>query len=147
MPDTTLLRRIYRSVAYSFTGITTDQILTFTAEGGQLASLFDIADVDWDRIVIDVDVTTITGTNVIFKLKTANARSGTAIAATTMDAKNGAGTAIVSSTITAAGREMITVARLDSDSGASTIGRMLGLYADVTSLSALVGTANIYVGK
>ena len=145
MSDTALLRRIYRARTYSFTGITSDQILTFLGEDGITYSLLDISDVDWNRIILDIDVTTLTGTNVIFKLKTSNSRAGTAITATTMDAKNGAGTAIVSSTMTAAGRELVTVARMDADSGASNIGRLIGVYADVSSITALVGSITVFV--
>lgn len=148
MADLDTLRLGKKIWTGSFTGITSDQLLAiFTDKGQANSGLVDISDVDWERIVIDLDVTTLTGTSVTFKLKTANTRGGTAIAATTQDAKNGAGTAIDSGSLTAAGRVMFAVARYDADNAASNIGALIGLYADVTSITALVGNVSIYVGK
>lgn len=149
MSNLSLLRKPSTALTFNFTGITSDQILTWTnPDTGMVGdSLLYIGDVDWERIVLDIDVTSFTGTNVIFKLKTCNKRGGTAIAATTMDAKNGAGANVASSTITAVGRELVTVARFDTDNGASNIGGFIGIYADVNSVSVLAGTISVFVGK
>lgn len=138
----TIPREPVRVQTIQFTGITADQLLTFTNPKGEIESLLQIADVDWERIILDIDVTTLTGTNVIFKLKSCLKKGGTAIAATTMDAKDSAGNNVVSATLTAAGRSLVVVSRAGSN-----IGGLIGVYADVSSLSALVGTISIYVGK
>lgn len=137
----------------TFSNITSDQLLAIFNDGeSSTASWLPIGDIDWERIVIDLDVTTLTGTNAIFKLKTCNNKNGTAVTATTLDAKDGTGTAVASATLTGAGRSLIAVSRTgagDFDTNAVTpnIGQFIGLYADVTTLSDLDGTVTIYVGK
>lgn len=141
------LRHSHKVFTGPFSNIAADGFVTLSGSGQDSGTLMDIGDIDWERIVVDLDITALTGTNVIGKLKTCNVKSGTAIAATTMDAKNGAGTANVSSTATAAGRELHALARMDTDSGPSNVGRFIGYYLDTSSITDLDGTVTIYVGK
>lgn len=133
----------------TFTNVSADGFVTLSGPG-QSGELVDIGDVDWERIVIDWDVTALSGTNTIGKLKTANVKTGTAVAAATMDAKDGGGTAIVTTTRTGAGRELVVIGRKNADAdgpGVSNVGRFIGFYLDTTSITDLDGTVTIYVGQ
>lgn len=141
------LKKPFATFKGTFTNIAADGFVSFTQKG-VTTNYLDIGDVDWERIVIDWDVTALSGTNCIGKLKTLNdPAASTAPTATTMDAKDGAGNAVVTTTRTGAGRELVVVSRQDQDTGGSNIGRYIGFYLDTSSITDLDGSVTIYVGK
>ncbi len=150
MPNTETLRKASRVFTGTFTGITSDQALAiFPDSSGASVAFMDISDIDWDRAVVDLDITSYSGTSVTFKLKTCNTKSGTAIAATTMDLVDGAGSNVTSGSKTATGRSLFKCSRLHPGTthGMSNAGKYLVLYADVTSIAKLAGSVTIYIGK
>lgn len=151
MGDLQTLRYCQKVFQASFSSITSDQLLSiFRSEGLANQGWLNIGDVDWERIVIDIDVTGFSGTSVTFKLKTLNnPQSSTAVTATTLDAKDPAGTNVTKSGVAAVGRSITVVGRTNANTttGYANIGKYIGLYADVTSLTKLNGSVAIYVGK
>lgn len=150
MAELATLRKPGRVFTGTFTGITSDQALAiFPDSTGAAVAFMDIDDLDWDRIVVDLDITSYSGTSVTFKLKTCNNKSGTAIAATTMDLVDGAGSNVTSGSKTAVGRSLFKASRLHPGTthGMSNAGKFLVLYADVTSIALLAGRVTIRVGK
>ena len=141
MSNTSRVFRNNKMILLSFTGITSDQMLT--DESGNKA--FPLGDVDWSRIVIETNVTTLTGTSVTFKVVTTN--DAPSIATTSVAAVMGNGsTAFASASVTGTGRKMFATGKAAADgSAASNIGGYIGVWADVDTISALAGTINIYI--
>lgn len=102
----------------------------------------DVSNIVIDRIVLEENITNIAGTNVIFKVITtsdpANSGATTDIPLIGSDGS----TPFVSATLTATGRASRgTTLPLVGGSGlTSNAGTKLGVWADVTSLTALDGT-------
>jgi hypothetical protein len=107
-------------------------------------SAFDLSDVNWERIIVECNITAITGTNVTFKVLTGNRN---AITASSPVAKAGNGSSDFSSgTLTTAGVTMFAASKGAMDGSAvSTVGRYIGILADVTAVTDLDGTITIYV--
>lgn len=98
---------------------------------------------DWKRIVIQIDVKTLTGTNVTFKGKTA-VDINKDLTSDSVAAKKGDGsTDFNSATITATGTYIIAMNREGASSASSNIGSVLGLLYELTSVSNL--TADVFV--
>lgn len=128
-------------IKLTFTGITSDQLLT-DANG---ANKFDISDVNWKRIVVEGNVTTITGTNVNFKILTSNDQNAGATTDSAATYADGT-TAFASGAKTATGRfAFATGKEASTGAAASNIGKYIMVFADVTSITALEGSLFIYV--
>lgn len=140
----TTTNRVFKTskvIKISFAGITSDQLLTDAAGNNK----WDISDVNWDRIVVEYNVTTLTGTSVTFKMLTTNDPNGGATTDTQADKADGS-TDMASATLTGTGRGMFATGKMAADgSAASNIGKYIEILADVTSLTALVGDIFIYV--
>lgn len=135
--------------------VTADGLLNFhniTPEGGSSPYL-DLSDVDWERIVVDLDVSAASGTSPTLdvKGKTLNVSSGTAIATGTCNAIDGGGTAFAMTQATAATREIKALGRRNADAdaaGVSNVGKYFALYGDVGGTSpSFTITYTVYVGK
>lgn len=139
---TTRLFQRSKLITMTFTSLSADTLLTTS----DLLAYQDISNVDWERIIFEANVTTLTGTQVIFKGLTTNDPTN-AGATTDAAATQGDGTtAVVSATITAVGRYVKGISRRASDGSAcSNVGKYLGFWADVTSVTVLTGTLNIFV--
>lgn len=146
MADLARLREPSKRWTYSGI-ISADGMLTFTDGSSNSSTWMDLGDVDWERIVIDADITTVTGTTTTLslKLKTANSKTGTQPDATIMAAKDTGGTAItVAAATTAATRTVQALLRYNG-TGPATVGRYLGIFADVTLQAGGSYTTKIYV--
>jgi hypothetical protein len=131
----------------NFTQSITSGLLTFIVNG-QKTTLLPLQDIDWQRILLDIDIPTATGgTSLTIKLKTQVSAGGSAITTTTMDAKSPASVNIASSAITSTGRQLI-VAQRENDTGASNISGLIGVWVDVSgTYTTLSGKINLFVGR
>ena len=141
MSTTNRVFKTNKVIQLDFTGVTSDQLLTDSSGN----SLFDISDVDWQRIVMEHNVTSLTGTAVTFKVLTTNNKNGastSAVAATQADGS----TAFKSASVSGAGVGAVATGKTKGDgSAASNIGKYLMVLADVDTISALVGTIWLYI--
>jgi hypothetical protein len=110
-------------------------------------TVFDISDVNWQRIVIEGNITTITGTNINLKVLTTNDPLNTGGATTDSAATQADGsTAFTSGAKTGTGRFMFATAKYKADGSAcSNIGNFIEVFGDTTALTVLTGNVNIYV--
>lgn len=130
----------FKVISLDVSNLTADELLS-DASG---ASVFDLADVAWERIVVEVNVITLSGTAVTFSVVTGN-RDDLDLLAPVALAGDGL-TPFSSGSLTLPGRLMFATAK-GSMNGASsaTIGRYIALKADVTAMSDLDGTVTLYV--
>ena len=122
----------------------TDEMLTDAAG----ANKWDISDVNWERIVVEGNITTITGSTAKVNLKILTSNDSNAGATTDTAAVKGNGsTAMASGDKTATGRFMFATGKSAADgSAASNIGKYIELLADKTNaITSIVGDAWIYV--
>ncbi|MGB0718498.1 MAG: hypothetical protein ACPGO7_04120 [Alphaproteobacteria bacterium] len=133
--------------------ITEDGAVTLNGSGGESDTWVDLANIDWERVIVDLDVTAVSGTSptLDLKLKTANSKEGTAVATGTLNAVDGNAAAMAMTQATAATREIKGFGRRNSDAdaaGVSNIGKFFGLYADVSGTSpSFTVNGTVYFGK
>lgn len=101
---------------------------------------------DWERIVIDVAVASITGTNVVFKaVSLANINTDVTASSPVAKLQDGS-TDFASATITAAGTyRMVCNKKSGAAATTSTVAGILGLLADVSSVTDLDAEISILV--
>jgi hypothetical protein len=140
MSQSELVYKPSKVITLNMTDLAADTLLS-DASG---LSAFDLSDVNWERIIVECNITAITGTNVVMKVVTGNRN---ALSATSPVAKTGNGSSdFASATITTAGVTMFATSKGAMDgSTVSTVGRYIGILADVTSVTDLDGTITIYV--
>lgn len=133
--------KIVRTCKYTVTtaaNAAADAVLAKTDGTGNMC---DVSDMIVDRVVLEDNVTAITGTNVIFKAITTSDPSDSG--ATTDVALKGSdgSTALVSATITATGRHATAsgTSNLGASGVVTNLGTKVGVWADVTSLTVLDG--------
>ena len=133
-----------RVCAATFADIASDQLLTI--DGTSKKTCY-IGDMKVKRIVLESNITAISGTNVIFKVLTHS--DPTYAGATTDPALVGSdgSTAFVSATLTATGRAAKgTAVNVIGASGVTTnIGDILEIFADTTSLTDLDGDVRVVI--
>lgn len=127
---------VYKATLSSFAA---DGLMSFTDLYGETSQYLPVP-ANYDEIIIDQDITAVTGTSPTLdtKLKTVINKAGTAPAAGTMDATDGGGTAIAMTQVTAVAREIKSVARKNADAdaaGVANIGSHIALYGDVGGTS------------
>ena len=126
----------YKVIKLTITDLAADGMLA----DGNGKKYFDVSDMDVERVIMEHNITGLTGTNVIFKALTTSDPNNSG--ATTDAALVGAdgSTAFVSATITAAGRGAKAIS-LANDGGAncSNLGTKIGVWADTTSITDLDG--------
>lgn len=150
MADLQTLRLPFKTWTTTFS-VSADGLISFT-DKGVTTTLLDLGDIDWERIVVDLDVTSATGTTptLDLKLKTVNTGLGTAIAAGTLNLTDGGGTACAMTQATAATREIKAFGRRNADAdgaGVSNAGRFLSAYADLGGTTPVFGgRLTIYAG-
>jgi len=124
--------------------VTADAILALS-NGLHMA---DISDVAWERIIIEFNVTAMTGTNFVLDLKTTNDKNfdGSNTEASNVQAVQADGsTAVSSATITGTGRYMFAVGRTASAGAtASNVGKYIGLFYDHNATSVTL-SADVYI--
>lgn len=130
-------------IRIDFTGITSDQMLSQNN-----VSMFDISDVaNPRRIVLEHNVTSLTGTSVTFKTVTSSDpnNSGATTDAALVGADGSTNLASASVTGTGRGSKAISIINTADAADTSNLSKYIGVWADVTSISALAGSIFIYV--
>lgn len=123
---------------YTITDLAADAILT-QADG---SAYCDISDMIPERVVVEHNITTLTGTNVIFKvLSTSDPNNAGATTDAPLLGSDGS-TALVSATITATGRgsKGTSVPEAGSSGVGMNLGTKIGVWADTSSITDLDGT-------
>ena len=119
-----------KTVKYSSQAKTGDALLDLS-DG---THMIDLSDVKWNRIVVEVNVTTLTGTDFNLEAVTTNDQNfdGSDTLASNVLAVGGDGsTAFASGNISATGRTMFACSKFAADgSAASNIGKYLGFIVD-----------------
>lgn len=140
MTSTSRLFRRSKQVKLTNSG-TTDALMAFP-DG---TFKFDLSDISWERIVLEYNITAITGT-VAFKVLTTNDDNNGG--ATTDVAAVGAdgSTAFASAATNATGRGIVAIAKRKADGSAcSNVGKWLEIFRDGSTLSALTADLYLYV--
>lgn len=122
---------------YSISAVTADAVLT-QANG---VGYCDISDMVPERIVLEHNVTSLTGTNVIFKvISTSDPTNAGATTDAPLLGSDGS-TAVVSATLTGTGRgsKGTSVPIVGGSGVGMNLGTKIGVWADVSSISALDG--------
>lgn len=133
--------KIVKTCKYTVTTAANASADAVLAKSDGTGNYCDVSDMIVDRVVLEDNVTAITGTNVIFKAITtsdpSNAGATTDIALKGSDGS----TALVSATITAAGRHATATgtSNLGASGVTNNLGTKVGVWADVTSLTVLDG--------
>lgn len=133
----TKIVKICRYVVTTAANASADAILT-QADG---TAYCDISNLVVDRVVLEDNITALTGTNVIFKVVTTSDPSNSG--ATTdpaLDGSDGA-TDLVSATISAVGRHSkgTSMNPVGASGVTENLGTKIGVWADVSSLTVLDG--------
>lgn len=140
MTSNETLYKPFKVITLSFADIAADALLA-DASG---ATAFDLADVNWERIVVETNITALTGTSVTFKVVTGNRNALTT--SSTVAKKGDGSTDFASASITGTGQSMFAASKGAMDGSAvSTLGRYIAILADVTSITDLDGTVTIYI--
>lgn len=127
-----------KTCRYSITDLAADAILT-QANG---TAYCDISDMIPERVVVESNITAITGTNVIFKVLTTSDPANTGATTDAPMLGSDGSTALVSATLTATGRASKgTSVPVVGGSGVGTnLGTKIGVWADTSSITDLDGT-------
>jgi len=144
------------SKVFVFSGtLTADGLLSFSNPNGDGVDTpyLDLSGIDWERIVVDMDVSAASGTSPTLDLeaKTVNIASGTTPTTSLCDVKDGSGTAFAMTQATAATREIKALGRKNSDAdgaGVANVGKYIAFFAETGGTSPSFTTkVVVYVGK
>jgi len=134
---------------------TADGMLSFTgssidANGSPNIPLFKDMP-DWKHIIMELNITDIDPavltTGVAFKAVTGVDPTADLTTSSTAAVKGDGSTAFASANITAAGKALISMSREGASSAVSNIASVLGVWADLTSATNVVGEAIILVTR
>lgn len=145
MTNTDRLFKTNKVITIPFSGVTSTQVLA-----DALGNIYqNISDVFWSRIVLEWNLTTLSGTSptVSFSLITTNDQSNGG-STTDSPGKQGDGaTAISSGTLSGVGRGSVGAAKQStSGASASNVGKFAGVLATVGgTVTACAGTIFLYV--
>jgi len=129
--------KVVRTCKYLIGGVIADAVLV-QSNGETYCNIYDII---VERVTLEHNVTTLTGTSVVFKvITTSDPSNNGATTDPALDGSDGA-TDLVSATLTATGRgSKGTSVPIVGGSGVGTnLGTKIGVWADVASISALEG--------
>ena len=102
----------------------------------------------WKRIIIDINVKSITGTNVVFKALSLVDIAADIVATSPVAKVQDASTDFASATITAAGTYRMVCNKISGSAATtSTVASILGLLADVTSVTELTADISVMITK
>lgn len=135
--------KVVKVFKYSMTDLAADAVLT--QANGQAYG--DISDMIVERVVIEHNITALTGTNVIFKvLSTSDPSNAGATTDPPLLGSDGS-TALVSATLTGTGRgsKGTSVPVVGTSGVGMNLGTKIGVWADTSSITDLDGTVWIVV--
>ncbi len=117
--------------------------------GGGLASTaagdvaIDLGDINWQRIIVEVNITALTGTNVNIVGRTTNIKATASTSDTAALIQDGS-TAFASGAKTGTGKSMFATAKITGTT-TSNIGQFLLMHVTPSALSVLDGEIVIYI--
>lgn len=129
--------KVVKTCKYTITDLAADAVLT-KSDG---TAWCDVSDMVVERVVLESNITALTGTNVIFKaITTSDPNNAGSTSDAALDGSDGS-TDFVSATLTATGRAAKgTAVNVIGASGVTTnLGTKLGVWADTTSITDLDG--------
>lgn len=142
MSTTERVYKTHKVIKLSFENVTSDRTLS----DGNGKVYFDLSDVNWQRLVVEVNIRALSGTSVVFKGITTNDQNNAGATTDVAALMGDATTAFASTSITGTGRTAFSTTKAAADgSAASNIGKYIGFWADVSSISDLDGELYLLV--
>ena len=142
MALTETLKKSFKVIKLSLTGVTGDAMLADSSGN----TVFDLSEVNWSRIVMEVNATTVAGTNFTLKVVTANDSSLVNVSGRTATLANGT-TTFVYTAITQALLAAKACSKAAADgSAASDMARFVGVFLDAAgTLTGCDGSVTLFI--